>query len=181
MTLFKPLCQLDHKGQDESVILCKGLAPLRRRSLKPASLAPAEQLKAHNPAHCSCPAVLQAAVASRAQAHCSPTRSEVWLPNPRTASSHTSEILQVVLSAKQTTRMNNTPILSRTAKSNQHSQPCSKCYQNIYNLSVLPKDLQPNLGSCFLLTFLSPKTWEFSVINLQFHTSSVLDLYFSFP
>lgn len=122
-----------------------------------------------------------AAVASRAQAHCSPTRSEVCLPNPRTASSHTSEILQVVLSAKQNTRMNNTPILSRTAKSNQHSQPCSQCYQNIYNLSVLPRDLQPNLGSCFLLTFLSSNTWEFSVINLQFHTSNVLDLYFSFP
>ena len=158
MALFKPFCQLDHKGQDESVISCKGLAPLRRCSLKPAFLVPAEQLNTHNPTHCSCPAVLQAAVASRAQPPCSPAYSEVLLPNPHTASSHTSEILQVVLSAKRSTSMNNTLILSRTVKSNQHSQSCSKCYQNIYNLSVLPRELQPNLGSCFLLTFLSPNT-----------------------
>lgn len=152
MTLLKPTCQLDHKGQDKSVISGEGLAPLRRCSLKPASLAPAEQLNA--PTHRSCPAALQAAVASRAQPPPSPAYSEVLLPNP----SHTSKIVQVVLSAKRNTSMNNKPIRSRTAKSNQHSQPCSKCYQNIYNQSVLPRELQPNSGSCFLLAFLSPNT-----------------------
>lgn len=46
-----------------------------------------------------------------------------------------------------------TQTLSRTAKSNQHSQPCSKCFQNIYNLSVLPRELQPNFGSFFSAYF----------------------------
>lgn len=58
-------------------------------------------------------------------------------------------------------------IHTRTAKSKLHSQPYSKCCQNIYNLTVLPRELQTNLGPFFLLTSLSSNTSEFSIINLQ--------------
>lgn len=156
--LFSSPCTTSIKGQDDSVITCKGLAPLRRCSLKPVSLASAKHWNADNPTHRSCPTELWAAAASRAQMSCSSAHSGVLLPNPRTTSSHTSETLRVVVSAKQNSSTNNTPILSRTVKSDQHSQPCSRWYQNIYNLSVLPRELKFNLGSCFLLTFLSPNT-----------------------
>lgn len=48
MMLSKPLCQLAHKDQGDSVMAWKGLAPLRRCSLNSASLAPAEQCNAHS-------------------------------------------------------------------------------------------------------------------------------------